>query len=143
MTGSLVIDASVGFAWVYPDQATLGTDALLQDVAAGATVVVPSLWFLEMANVLLVAQRRRRLTSAQRKEALARLTALQFVADDEATHHAFGKISELAEERGLSVYDATYLELAVRRDLALASRDEQLRTAAKQCGVALLGKAGD
>jgi len=128
----------VGFAWVYQGQATLETDRLLNDVAAGARVVVPALWYLEMSNVLLIAQRRHRLTAIQRKAALERLTALQFTVDEDGTRHAFGKTSELAEKYGLTIYDAIYLELAWRRSLPLATRDEALKTAAKQCGVKAL-----
>ena len=112
-------------------------DELLAEVAAGATVVVPSFWYLEMANVLLVAQRRHRLTAAQRRTALEELTALQFTIDEEAAQKAFGRISELADEHGLTIYDATYLEVALRRKLWLGSRDEALRNAAKRCGVKL------
>jgi len=130
-----VVDASVGFAWVYQGQATPETDQWLNDVAAGATVTVPTLWYLEMANVLLIAQRRHRLTAIQRKAALERLSAMQFRVDEEGTRHAFGKTSELAEKYGLTIYDAIYLELAWRRSLALATRDEALKTAAKKCGV--------
>ena len=134
MSASFIVDASVGFAWVYQGQATPETDRLLNDVAAGATVVVPALWFLEMSNVLLVAQRRHRLTAGQRKAAMEKLTAMQLTVDEEGSRNAFGKTSELAEQYGLSIYDATYLELALRRSLPLASRDEALRNAAKQCG---------
>jgi predicted nucleic acid-binding protein len=135
---SFVADASVGFAWVYPDQATAETDRLLNEVAAGATVIVPALWYLEMANVLLMAQRRRRLTASQRKAALEQLTALQFTVDDEGPRHAFGQTGELAEKYGLTIYDATYLELAVRRSLPLASRDQALQNATKKCGLKAL-----
>ena len=138
MSASFIVDASVGLAWVYQGQATPETDQLLNDVAAGATVIVPALWYLEMANVLLIAQRRRRLTAVQRKAALEKLTAMQFTVDEEGTHHAFGKISELAEKHGLTIYDATYLELALRRSLPLATRDGALKTAAKRCGVKAL-----
>lgn len=138
LRASFVVDASVGFAWVYQGQATPETDRLLNDVAAGARVVVPTLWYLEMSNVLLIAQRRHRLTAIQRKAALERLTALQFTADEDGTRHAFGKTSELAEKYGLTIYDAIYLELAWRRSLPLATRDEALKTAAKQCGVKAL-----
>jgi len=138
LSASFVVDASVGFAWVYQDQATPETTKLLQDIGSGATAVVPSLWFLEMANVLLVAQRRQRLTVTQRKATLEKLTAMQFTVDEEAARNAFGKISELAEGHGLTIYDATYLEVALRRKLALASRDEALRGAAKRCGLKLL-----
>lgn len=135
MSKSFIVDASVGFAWVYQGQATPETDHLLNEVAAGATVIVPALWFLEMSNVFLMAQRRHRLTATQRKAAMERLTAMQFTVDEEGTRHAFGKTSELAEKHGLTIYDATYLELAVRRSLPLASRDEALKSAAKQCGL--------
>jgi len=135
VSASFIVDASVGFAWVYQGQATQETDRLLNDVAAGATVVVPALWFLEMSNVLLVAQRRHRLTAGQRKAAMEKLTAMQLTVDEEGSRNAFGKTSELAEQYGLSIYDATYLELALRRLLPLASRDEALRNAARQCGL--------
>ena len=135
MSKSFIVDASVGYAWVYQGQATPETDHLLNEVAAGATVIVPALWFLEMSNVLLIAQRRHRLTATQRKAAMEKLTAMQFTVDEEGTRHAFGKTSELAEKHGLTIYDATYLELAVRRSLPLASRDEALKSAAKQCGL--------
>ncbi len=138
MSARFIVDASVGFAWVYQGQATSETDHLLNEVAAGAAVVVPALWYLEMSNVLLIAQRRHRLTAMQRKAALEKLTAIQLTVDEEGTRNAFGKTSELAEKYGLTVYDATYLELALRRSLPLASRDEALRNAAKQCGLKAL-----
>jgi len=138
LSASFIVDASVGFAWVYQGQATPETDRLLNEVAAGVTVVVPALWYLEMSNVLLIAQRRHRLTTIQRKAALEKLAAMQFTVDEEGTRHAFGKTSELAEKYGLTIYDATYLELALRRSLPLASRDEALKIAAKQCGLKIL-----
>ena len=138
MSASFIVDASVGFAWVYQGQATPETDHLLNEVAAEATVIVPALWFLEMSNVLLVAQRRHRLTAGQRKAAMEKLTAMQLTVDEEGSRNAFGKTSELAEKYGLTIYDATYLELALRRSLPLASRDEALRNAAKQCGLKVL-----
>lgn len=138
MSASFIVDASVGFAWVYQGQATPETDHLLNEVAAGGTVVVPALWLLEMSNVLLMAQRRHRLTGGQRKAAMEKLTAMQLTVDEEGTRNAFGKTSELAEKYGLTIYDATYLELALRRSLPLASRDEALRNAAKKCGLKIL-----
>jgi predicted nucleic acid-binding protein len=138
LSAGFVADASVGFSWVYRDQATPETDKLLQDIASGVRVAVPSFWFLEMANVLLTAQRRHRLTATERKAALEKLTAMRFTVDEEAARNAFDKISELAEKHGLSVYDATYLELALRRKMSLASRDEALRSAGERCGLKLL-----
>ena len=134
MSDTFVVDASIGFSWVYPSQASDETDQLLAQVEAGATVVVPSLWFLEVANGLLAAQRRKLLTTAERKEALSKLTNLSLTVDEETGQAAFRKTSDLAEKYGLSVYAAAYLEAAIRRKLPLASRDEPLRAAAKRCG---------
>ncbi len=138
MSAGFIVDASVGFAWVHQCQSTPETDHLLNEVAAGARVVVPALWFLEMSNVLLMAQRRHRLTAAQRKAAMEKLTAMQFTVDEEGARNAFGKTSELTEKYGLTIYAATYLELALRRLLPLASRDGALRNAAKRCGLKTL-----
>jgi len=133
-----VIDSSVGFAWVHPDQATTATDQLLDEVVNGTTVVVPVLWFVEMANGLLILQRRKRITGAERRTALRTLSDLTLIVDEEAGRAAFRKTSELAEKHGLTVYDATYLEVAVRRKLSLATRDSVLKAAAKHCGLGIL-----
>ena len=138
MSTEWVIDSSVGFAWVHPDQATTATDQLLDDVANGAAVVVPVLWFVEMANGLLILQRRRKITSAERRIALQTLSDLTLVVDEEAGRAAFRKTSDLAERHGLTVYDATYLEVAMRRKLSLATRDGALKAAAKHCGLSVL-----
>jgi predicted nucleic acid-binding protein len=125
----------VGFAWVHPAQATADSDRLLRKVEAGATVVVPEFWFLEMANGLLVLQRRKKLPAAERRAALETLAALNLTADTESGKAAFHRTSQLAEDHGLSVYDAAYLELALRRGLPLASRDGSLLAAAKRARV--------
>jgi len=130
-----VIDASVALAWVHPSQATDETEALLGKLKEGITLVLPALWFQETANALLVLQRRKKLTSDERREALASLKALNIKADFEGASLAFGRVSELADLHGLSVYDATYLELALREQLPLVTKDEGLRAAAQHCGV--------
>jgi predicted nucleic acid-binding protein len=138
VTEAFVVDASVGFAWVYPSQSSAETDALLEDVEAGSTVVTPALWFLEVANGLLAAQRRQLLTASERKSALEMLSGLRVTIDEDSGHAAFHKTSALAEKYGLSVYDAAYLEVALRRRLPLGSRDGALRSAAKRTGVKVL-----
>jgi len=80
---SFIVDASVGFAWVYQGQATPETDHLLNEVAAGATVVVPALWFFRNVECSLDGTRRHRLTAAQRKAAMEKLTAMQLTVDEE------------------------------------------------------------
>ncbi len=138
MREGFIADSSVGVAWAVHAQASDTTDELLEQVAAGAPLVVPSLWPFEVANSLLVLLRRRRLLTEERDRALEALGRLPFVVDDQGCRFAFGRISELAAEHGLSIYDAAYLELAVRRQLPLASRDDALAKAAKACRIRLL-----
>ena len=139
MSDAFIVDASVGLAWVYPSQASADTEKLLEEVEAGAAVIVPSLWFLEVANGLLSGQRRKLITAAERKTALETLSGLNLTVDEETSQAAFRKTSELAQRHGLSVYDAAYLEAALRRKLPLGSRDGPLRAAAKKCGVKVRG----
>jgi predicted nucleic acid-binding protein len=139
VSDAFVVDASVGFSWIYPSQASTETDKLLEEVAAGATVVVPALWFLEVANGLLAAQRRKLLTPAERKAALDRLLTLAFTVDDETARGICRRASDLAEKHGLSVYDAAYVEAALRRRLPLATRDRAVKDAAIRCGVSVRG----
>ena len=135
MNADFVVDASIAFAWVLPNQASPEAEALLERIEAGAGAVVPTLWFLEVANGLLVAQRRKKVTAQERLLALRRLLALALTVDEDDARDVFGRTSTLAEQQGLSVYDAAYLELALRRDLPLGTRDRALRSAAERSGV--------
>lgn len=135
MTAVFVVDASMAFAWVLPSQASSSANALLKRIELGDEGIVPPLWFLEVANGLLVAERRKTMAAAERRLALDRLSALGLAVDDANARDAFGRTSALAEQYGLSVYDAAYLELATRRSLPLGTRDRALRSAAEQSGV--------
>ena len=138
MTKSFVADASVAIGWVHPGQATAGTERMLEAVAAGATIEVPALWLLEVANALLVLVRRRKLSDAERLTALGWLHGLRVKLDHDMAMLGLTTLSELASRHALSVYDAAYLELAQRRRLPLGCKDGPLRTAAKRCGVRVL-----
>lgn len=137
MTARFVIDASIAVAWVHPAQATRETDRLLDEVAGGARFAVPALWLLEVANALLVLERRRKLEAEERSEALETLLALGPTIDDDGARNASGRVSDLAREHDLSVYDATYLELSLRTKLPLVTRDDRLRAAARRADVPL------
>jgi len=132
------IDASIALAWVHPGQATTASDDLLRQAMEGATIFAPSFWFLETANALLVLERRRKLTRSERRAAADLLQGLKIVGDDEWPRRAMGEISDLALAHSLSAYDACYLELALRRRIPLASRDNALRTAARRRRIPLL-----
>jgi predicted nucleic acid-binding protein len=138
MSEGFIADSSVGVAWAVHSQASEATNGLLDRVAAGTPLVVPTLWPFEVAHSLLVLLRRKKILAEDRDRALGALARLPLVVDDEGPRLALGRISGLAAEHGLSVYDATYLELAVRRKLPLASRDEALCKAAQGCRVRLL-----
>jgi predicted nucleic acid-binding protein len=134
----LVVDASIAAAWVHPGQATAETDAILDEIARGAKVVVPALWPVEMANVLLVLERRKKLAATERAAALSALRSLALTVDHEMSGLAFTELSRLATELTLSVYDAAYLELALRLKVPLACKDGPLREAAKRSRVVVL-----
>lgn len=134
-----VLDSSAALAWVLPGEGDAATETLLDDVA-GAGAAVPGMWPLETANVLLAAERRGRITLAERQQALATFAELPIQTDPRTAAHAWADTLHLASSRGLTVYDASYLELALRLRLPLASLDGKLREAAADCGIALLGK---
>ena len=137
MTRAFVADASVAIGWVHPAQATSQTAAMLEAIADGATLEVPALWPLEVANALIVLVRRRKLAEDERQAGLGWLRGLRVRLDHEMTTLAFSRLSELAAAHQLSVYDAAYLELAQRRRLALGCKDGPLRAAARRAGVTL------
>jgi predicted nucleic acid-binding protein len=134
LTAGFVIDASIAVAWVHPAQATEQTESLLSEVEDGMRFAVPALWFLEVANALLVLERRRKLRSEERVDALEVLRALEPIVDDRGHDLAFTKVSGLAAKHGVSVYDACYLELALRERIPLATKDDSLRATARKAG---------
>ena len=137
MTQAFIADASVAVGWVHPVQATIQTGAMLDAIADGATLEVPALWPLEVANALTVLVRRRKLTEDERQTGLGWLRGLRLRVDHDMASLAFSRLSELATTHQLSVYDAAYLELAQRRKLVLGCKDGPLRKAAKHSGVSL------
>ncbi len=138
MSERFVADSSIAIGWIHPNQSTELTKRLLEEVKHGSAVCVPPLWHLEVANGLLVAVRRKLLTEAHRQNGLALLSSLRVIVDEETSKQAFSTTSDLAVRYTLSIYDACYLELARRKALPLASRDESLRSAAMKCGVKCL-----
>ncbi len=129
-----VLDCSVAMAWVFPDEATAATDRL-RDSLLHDTAVVPSLWPVEVGNVLLAATRRGRITRQDWKRVAADLAALPIVVDAIPSEHVWEAVLPLADEHGLSVYEGMYLELAIRRGLPLATLDKRLTRACEAAGV--------
>jgi predicted nucleic acid-binding protein len=133
-----VADASVAIGWVHPARATALTNQLLQAIYDGAPVDVPAIWPLEISNALLVLVRRKKLLDAERIASLAALQRIAVRIDYEMSALAFTKLSAMAAEHQLSVYDAAYLELAQRRRLPLACKDGALQEAARRVRIKVL-----
>ena len=132
-----VIDASVALSWVYSDEHNAVSDALLARVSLEGAVV-PSLWRLEVANSLQTGIKRKRIDAAYRDSSIQIFLRLPIEIDLETNDHAWTAVLHLADMHQLTVYDAAYLELAVRRRLPLATRDEDLAAAASSACVVLL-----
>ena len=109
------------------------------DRVAETGAVAPQLWRLKALNVLIVAERRRRIDAAKRQMLAGFLRDLPVTLDTETADRAWETTAALAEQLGLTMYDTCYLELALRRRLPLASLDKGLRSAAGKMGVELLG----
>jgi predicted nucleic acid-binding protein len=138
LTDIFVADSSVAIAWAVPSQATAGSIGLLNDVLTGVPFVVPVLWAFEVANSLLALRRRRVIQEEQYERGCRDLVELESIVDEEGPRLALEKISSIAQEHTLSVYDAVYLELALRRGIPLATRDSALNKAARRAGVRTL-----
>ena len=131
---SFVLDCSVAMAWVFPDEASEATGRLRDSLIDGRAFV-PSLWPVEVGSVLLAATRRGRIGADEWPAILAALEALPIEVDPVSTSRTWGPALSLAVRHDLSIYDAVYLELAVRMRLPLATLDRELAAAALAAGV--------
>lgn len=135
---AFVLDCSATLPWLFASEATPATDRLLGELTGGASAWVPTLWHLELGNVLLGAQRRGRVDKAGIERFFSGLAVYDIIVDTETVERAWTKTFSLGETFGLTMYDAAYLELALRRGLPLATLDDQLRTAMRKAGGSVL-----
>jgi predicted nucleic acid-binding protein len=135
---SLVLDSSVTLAWAYSDETTEPVTQIFDLLSQGGAWV-PGLWRLEVANVLEMSVRRKRHDRIFRDATLADLAQLPIQVDLQTDQQAWSATLRLAERHQLTLYDAAYLELALRRNLPLATLDDDLRRAAKAEKVQTLG----
>jgi predicted nucleic acid-binding protein len=133
----LVLDASVAMSWCFPDEQDPFAREVLRTLGE-ADAVVPAIWHLEIANALVVAERRGRVKSADTSRFLNLVQGLGVEVDAQTTVRAFGETLALTRRHGLSAYDAAYLELSMREGLPLATSDEALRQTARKLGVDLI-----
>lgn len=135
---AFVLDSSVALAWVLKGERTSRTEALR--VRAGEYgALVTSLWAIEVANVLMTYERRAIITTADRTNAIGLYSGLPIETDNQTAARAWGTAFDLAIAHKLSVYDAGYLELALRSGLPLATMDRALAKAAMASGVVVMG----
>lgn len=135
---TFVLDSSVSLSWCFEDERTDVTRALLdRTVDTGAEA--PTHWPLEVLNGLAMAERRRRIDAIKRQSFIEFLRGLPVFIDPETASQAWSVTSRLAAHHRLPLYDAAYLELALRLGLPLATLDQDLRTAGDAAGVTLLG----
>lgn len=123
-------------AWCFQDQTSKYTEAVLDRLEA-SEAYAPAIWPLEFGNVLLVAERKNILSKADVIRFLSLVQDLPIVVEQESPDRMLTEILALAREHHLSTYDASYLDLAMRLGLPLATQDKALSMAAKKCRVPL------
>jgi predicted nucleic acid-binding protein len=137
MIQDFVIDNSVVMSWCFKDETSKYTDAML-DYLEQSTAYVPAIWPLEVSNVLLVAERRKRLSQSDSSRFISLLLELPIIVEPESPVRMLSEILALAREYKLSSYDASYLDLAMRKGLPIATTDKNIIAAAKRSSVPIL-----
>ena len=132
----IVLDNSIVLSWCLADEDNPVAERAMRLVIANGAIV-PGIWWYELRNALVVNERRGRLDATDTRSTLADLGNMRFTVDHE---HDETALLDLARQHNLSVYDASYLEVARRRALPLASLDRRLRGAASECHIPLLGE---
>ena len=133
-----VIDASATLPWCFADEATAATNAVLTRLRTGDEAIVPAHWPVEVANALLVAVRRQRISPDDAHQFLLDLEFLPIRVEATTKNLVRAGVFPVAEQYGLTVYDAAYLELAMRETTPLITLDNDLRKAAAASGVPLV-----
>ena len=139
MSENFVIDNSVVMTWCFKDEKSRYTDAILDRLEL-PTAVVPSIWPLEVGNVLLVAERKKRLSEADSTRFIALLFELPIMIEQEPPERMMREILALAREHQISTYDASYLDLAMRKGLPIATLDNGLIASAKRSQVPIMAE---
>ncbi|MEA3230543.1 MAG: type II toxin-antitoxin system VapC family toxin [Thermodesulfobacteriota bacterium] len=137
MINGFVVDNSVVMSWCFKDKINRYADAVL-DKLSESTAIAPSIWPLEVVNVLLVAERRKRLKQADSVRFITLLSQLPIVVEDKGSEKVMKDLLALGRTSHLSSYDAFYLDLAMRKDCPIATMDKKLMEAAKEVSVTIL-----
>lgn len=133
----VVVDASVALAWCFPDEGSKEADRILT-VLEGQIILVPAVWALEIANAILVGERRKRLKQPEILRFITLLQSLPISQDQQTVSENVTHVLPLARTHNLSAYDAAYLELAMRHNSSLATLHTDLQKAARRAGIKVL-----
>ena len=133
-----VIDSSVTLGFILRDEQSAFAIRVFDALENVAEIYVPSLWWIETANGLLMAERRKRISQNETFEALQTIQKLSVQTDMDGASQAVLETVALARQYRLTVYDAAYLELTLRMKATLATADRALINAAKEAGVSVL-----
>ena len=134
---AFVLDCSAAVAFLFEDEASPAADALL-DRLKEDSAAVPALWRLELGNVLAGAERAGRISEPQLIAYLELVRELPIVTDTATDERALREVLVLARKEGLTTYDAAYLELSLRLNVPLATKDVPLVSAAQRLGVDII-----
>jgi predicted nucleic acid-binding protein len=140
-TDRFVLDGSVTLAWLFLDERNTYADAIVSKLP-NLEMIVPRLWHLEIANVLVVGEKRKRCSEADTTQWLSYLAGLPIVVDELTEVRAWSDTIGLSRQHGLSAYDASYLEVALRNRVPIATLDATLKAAAKRAHVPIYQPLG-
>lgn len=140
MTYHYVLDCSIAITWFFDDEYSHSTRSLKELLKKGS-IVVPSIWSMEVANVLWCSERKQRIKPYHTEKIRQLIEQLPIDTDSVVGEHALGRLLELAREYEITVYDAAYLELSLRHGIPLATLDKKLINAAVRAGIPILPKA--
>ena len=133
-----VLDCSSIIPWFMEDEATPFTDRIQDSLSENNEAAVPAIWVYEVANVFLISERKKRITPEKTSQLMILLRKLPIHVEEIPTGSILDDIMALARKHHLSSYDASYLELAIRKELSLATLDDDLKKAALKEHVPLL-----
>lgn len=131
-----VLDCSITLAWCFEDESTKFTDTILETLKK-STAIVPTIWSLEVANILLQSKKNKRIDEVHSASFIDALSALPIVIDPSTSSRAMHSIFALASQSDLTIYDAAYLELSIREKIPLLTLDKALIKAAKKLHIPL------
>jgi predicted nucleic acid-binding protein len=134
----IVLDASVALAWCFPDEVSDYADSVLEQVET-QTVIVPPIWAVEIANALLVGERRKRIRQPEIRRFVDLMNGLSIVEEKQPFADTVSNILPLAREYDLSAHDAAYLDVAIRHEIPLATFDGALQKACAKAGIKIVG----